>query len=114
MRLSLGEAAAAVGAELEAAAPALSVTTYHTDSRQVTPGGLFFALQGAETDGHAFVADAAARGASAVAVQRRLPIAIPQLVVRDTWRAPYDLAGTVLAQVSPLVVGVTARTGTTS
>src|SRR5438067_2107153 len=36
-------------------------STFHTDSREVKPGGLFFALRGAEMDGHEFVPDALAR-----------------------------------------------------
>ncbi|MDX1384470.1 MAG: Mur ligase domain-containing protein, partial [Thermoanaerobaculia bacterium] len=38
------------------------------DSRRVTGGELFFALAGAHTDGHRFVADAISRGASAAVV----------------------------------------------
>jgi len=40
----------------------------HTDSREVQPGGLFFALRGAETDGHRFIADAVAKGAAGIVV----------------------------------------------
>ena len=38
------------------------------DSRAVEPGQVFVALPGERTDGHAFIADAVARGASAVIV----------------------------------------------
>ena len=31
---------------------------FHTDSREVVSGGVFFALKGAEMDGHVFVEDA--------------------------------------------------------
>jgi len=37
------------------------------DSRQVNPGGLFFALSGEKTDGNRFVADGLASGAAAIA-----------------------------------------------
>ena len=40
------------------------------DSRRAAPGDLFVALPGARADGHAFVADAAARGAVAALVGR--------------------------------------------
>lgn len=41
-----------------------------TDSRAVVPNALFVALTGERTDGHNFLADAAARGALAALVQR--------------------------------------------
>lgn len=90
--------------------------TYHTDSREVQPGGLFFALRGAEMDGHQFVPDAIARGAAAIVVERRLdtPSGIVEIVVPDTWKALYDVAALVLARVKPLVVGITGSNGKTS
>ena len=91
-------------------------STYHTDSREVQPGGVFFALRGAEMDGHKFVKDAIRRGAAAVVVERRLeaPSGIVEIVVPDTWKALYDVAGLVLMRVKPLVVGITGSNGKTS
>jgi UDP-N-acetylmuramoyl-tripeptide--D-alanyl-D-alanine ligase len=93
-----------------------AVSSYHTDSREVEPGGLFFALKGAERHGHEFIRDAARRGASAVVVERPQPVlaGVAQIVVADGWRALYDLAAFALARVSPLVVGVTGSNGKTS
>ncbi|HEX2385895.1 MAG TPA: Mur ligase domain-containing protein, partial [Candidatus Binatia bacterium] len=45
------------------------------DSRQVKPGFVFFAVPGTKTDGHEYIADALARGAAALVVER--PIARP-------------------------------------
>jgi UDP-N-acetylmuramoyl-tripeptide--D-alanyl-D-alanine ligase len=42
------------------------------DSRAITPGQLFVALAGARRDGHEFAAEACARGAAAVLVERRV------------------------------------------
>jgi len=53
--------------------PALSQVAYSEtviDSRLATPGSLFVALSGEKVDGHHFLANAVARGASAVLVQR--------------------------------------------
>jgi UDP-N-acetylmuramoyl-tripeptide--D-alanyl-D-alanine ligase len=93
-----------------------SFTTFHTDSREVEPGGVFFALRGGETDGHRFIDDAIARGAGALVVERAArPIhGVGQIVVGDTWRALFDLSAYVLARVKPLVVGVTGSNGKTS
>src|SRR6266511_4859353 len=40
------------------------------DSREVVPGAVFFALAGAERDGHDFVPEAIRRGAIAVVAER--------------------------------------------
>ena len=91
-------------------------STFHTDSREVVQGGVFFALHGAEMDGHQFVGDAIARGAAAVVVDRSMgiPSGIAEVVVPDTWGAFYALAAYVLQRVKPLVVGITGSNGKTS
>src|SRR6266566_4603666 len=57
------------------------------DTRAVTPGTLFFCVRGSRADGHAFAATAAAAGAVALVVDRRLDLDLPQLVVADVRRA---------------------------
>src|ERR1700760_2475034 len=47
-------------------------TSLTSDSRKVTPGGLFAALAGSKTDGARFVADAVGRGAVAVLARPEL------------------------------------------
>src|SRR5512146_857577 len=42
------------------------------DSRAIAPGWLFVAVPGTSQDGHRFVADAIARGASALVLERRV------------------------------------------
>jgi UDP-N-acetylmuramoyl-tripeptide--D-alanyl-D-alanine ligase len=114
MRLSLPEVLAATGGRSAGGSEDLTFTSFHTDSREVRPGGLFFALRGAALDGHAFCADAVGRGAAGVVVSRPVETTAAQLLVADTWRALYDLAGWVLSRVRPLVVGVTGSNGKTS
>jgi UDP-N-acetylmuramoyl-tripeptide--D-alanyl-D-alanine ligase len=91
-------------------------TSVHTDSREVQPGGLFFALRGAEKDGHQFVADAVARGAAAVVVERPPEGALDAevIVVPDSWAALYALARERLEDAAPVVVGITGSNGKTS
>jgi UDP-N-acetylmuramoyl-tripeptide--D-alanyl-D-alanine ligase len=91
-------------------------STFHTDSREVKQGGLFFALKGADKDGHQFVGDAVARGAAAVVVDRRteIPSGVVEVLVPDTWNALYALAGHAMRRVQPLVVAVTGSNGKTS
>jgi len=93
-----------------------SFTSVHTDSREVQPGGLFFALKGSTSDGHRFVADAVARGAAGVVVET--PAAgvgqAEVLVVPDAWAAFYELAAQRLREVAPIVVGITGSNGKTT
>ncbi len=53
------------------------------DSRAVEPGWMFVAVRGAERDGHAFLPDAARRGASAFIVEDAAQAPGPALVVRS-------------------------------
>ena len=115
MRLSLADVVEATGGRPTGGPTAVSFGSYHADSREVQPGGLFFALKGAVLDGHAFCAEAVARGAAGVVVDRDASIAGAAVIhVTDTWQALYDLARHVLRQTSPLVVGITGSNGKTS
>jgi UDP-N-acetylmuramoyl-L-alanyl-D-glutamate--2,6-diaminopimelate ligase len=53
------------------------------DARAVAPGTLFVCVPGSRADGHDFAADAVARGAVALIVERPLELDVPQLVVPD-------------------------------
>src|SRR5207302_4527824 len=95
MRLSLLEILEATGGgEVGGTQVGETFSTFHTDSREVRPGGIFFALRGADKDGHDYVPDAISRGAAAVVVQRKpeLPPGIVEVLVPDTWAALYSLA----------------------
>ena len=65
------------------------------DSRQVERGDVFVALAGEHNDGHAFLKDVFARGASGCIVSRRpakLPTGISVVQVKDTLMALHSLA----------------------
>ena len=117
MRLSLLEILEATGGgEVGGTQVGETFTTFHTDSREVKQGGVFFALRGQEMDGTAFIGDAIARGAAAVVVERKtdIPTGIVEIVVPDTWSALYALASHALRRVQPLVVAITGSNGKTS
>lgn len=83
------------------------------DSRTVEPGGLFAALPGEHTDGHAFAANAVKAGAVAVLATR--PVGVPAVVVTDVLDALAALARTVLTAVPDVtVIGLTGSAGKTS
>jgi UDP-N-acetylmuramoyl-tripeptide--D-alanyl-D-alanine ligase len=91
-------------------------STFHTDSREVVHGGVFFALKGAEMDGHDFAPDAIARGAGMLIVERRMESVpgVGQVMVPDTWDALFALARFATDKVQPLVVAITGSNGKTS
>jgi UDP-N-acetylmuramoyl-tripeptide--D-alanyl-D-alanine ligase len=117
MRLSLLEILEVTGGgEVGGTQVGETFSTFHTDSREVKPGGVFFALRGQEMDGTAFIGDAVTRGAAAVVVERKtdIPTGVVEVVVPNTWDALYGLASHALRRVQPLVVAVTGSNGKTS
>jgi UDP-N-acetylmuramoyl-tripeptide--D-alanyl-D-alanine ligase len=91
------------------------------DSRLVRPGELFVALPGERTDGHRFIADAAAAGAAAIMVTRE-PTAealaalgdAAVILVSDGVAALGAAASAWRRRFSPTVVGVTGSIAKTS
>ncbi len=111
MRFPVTDLANALGARLEGPDVAL-VDGLATDSRAVRPGQLFAALR-AERDGHEFVADAMAAGASAALVDHPVEGAAC-LVVPDVRDALAVLARHARQQLPDRVVGVTGSVGKTT
>lgn len=85
-----------------------------TDSRNLSAGSLFVALQGPNFDGHEYAQAALAQGAVAALVERELPVAIPQVVVPDTLHALSQFAHVWRMQFSYPVIGVTGSNGKTT
>src|SRR4029078_9164795 len=92
MRLSLLEILEVTGGgEVGGTQVGETFSTFHTDSREVKPGGVFFALRGQEMDGTAFIGDAVAGGPAAVIAERKtdIPSGIVEVVVPSAWDAVY-------------------------
>jgi UDP-N-acetylmuramoyl-tripeptide--D-alanyl-D-alanine ligase len=87
-----------------------------TDTRTLESGELFVALRGENFDGHAFVADALARGACGIVVSDvlSLPDDAPALVVGDPLVAYQAFAAVAREAISAKVVAVTGSTGKTT
>ncbi|MFC4765233.1 UDP-N-acetylmuramoyl-tripeptide--D-alanyl-D-alanine ligase [Dyella koreensis] len=90
------------------------VTGVSIDTRKLGPGDLFVAIKGERVDGHHFLAQAAASGAVAALVERKVDAPIAQVVVNDTQLALGDLASAVRAQGNVRVVGITGSNGKTT
>ncbi len=86
------------------------------DSSKVKEGYLFFCLVGKVNDGHTFAADALARGAAAIVVERRLALDCVQIEVDDTRRALSLAAAAFYGYPSKKlrIVGITGTNGKTT
>ncbi len=85
-------------------------------SGDVRPGALFFCVPGTRRDGHGFAAEAVARGAAALVVERPLPLDVPQVVVPSVREAMGPVAAAFFGRPADrmLVVGVTGTNGKTT
>ena len=109
------EAQAATGGQASGAWETLGGISI--DTRSIEPGDLFVALTGEHRDGHAFVADALARGAAAALVSQRpdgLDANAPLLIVQDTLVGLEGLAAAARARTKARVIAVTGSVGKTS
>ena len=102
---------------------AQEITSLAYDSRRVTPGALFIAVPGSHTDGRAYLADAAQRGALVAlgpTLEGILPpdqaTPLPYLVARDVLGALADLACAFYAYPARRLcaIGVTGTDGKTT
>ena len=64
-----------------------TVTGIASDSRNVSPGSLFFAVPGVKVDGMSFASQAIAAGAVAVVGEAKAPGNLPYIRVADVRRA---------------------------
>ena len=86
------------------------------DSRGVLPGSLFCCVPGGSDDGHRHAQAAVDAGASALLVDHRLDIAIPQVVVTNVRNAMPVAAASCFGHPADdlLVIGVTGTNGKTT
>eukprot|EP01059_Diplonema_ambulator_P025129 TRINITY_DN42117_c0_g1_i1.p1 TRINITY_DN42117_c0_g1~~TRINITY_DN42117_c0_g1_i1.p1 ORF type:complete len:453 (+),score=-64.90 TRINITY_DN42117_c0_g1_i1:749-2107(+) len=112
----LTEVAQAIGLVYNGADFELSSVS--TDSRSVKAGGLFVAIRGEQRDGHSFIEEAIARGASAVIAAQEAGVSettVPILRVNNTTTALGQLAATHRANnITSTVFGVTGSCGKTT
>ncbi|MEM8793155.1 MAG: UDP-N-acetylmuramoylalanyl-D-glutamyl-2,6-diaminopimelate--D-alanyl-D-alanine ligase [Pseudomonadota bacterium] len=93
------------------------ITGISIDTRSLAAGELFVALAGENRDGHAFVADALAKGAGAALVSQR-PDGVaedaPLLIVGDTLKGLEDIGRAGRVRTGAKVIAVTGSVGKTS
>jgi len=92
----------------------VSIDAVSNDSRSLSAGSLYVALRGERFDGHDFAANAVEQGASALLVERLLPLEVPQIVVANTELALAKIAAAMQQQRTTRVFAITGSNGKTS
>jgi UDP-N-acetylmuramoyl-L-alanyl-D-glutamate--2,6-diaminopimelate ligase len=94
----------------------IAVSDATVDSRAAGPDSLFFCVPGERSDGHDFAADAVARGAPGIVVERVLDVEAAQIVVPSVRAAIGPLSAAIFGHPSRTmsVVGVTGTNGKTT
>ena len=113
--MDLAEAARVLSGTLRGANARFSAVS--TDSRAVGAGDLFVALQGERFDGHAYVGEAARRGAAGALTSRPVDApgaALPQVMVADTRLGLGALAGDWRRRFAIPLVALTGSNGKTT
>ena len=114
--MNLERLVAALGPAEVLGRAAVEVRDLAYDARAVEPGALFFCVPGGRADGHDFAREAVAAGAVALVVERRLDIAVPQVVVPSARAAMAPAADAFFGEPTAEleVAGVTGTSGKTT
>jgi UDP-N-acetylmuramoyl-tripeptide--D-alanyl-D-alanine ligase len=116
MRLPTNDALDALGGTVVNRDRLPGTIAVSTDTRAIRPSETFLALRGERFDGHRFVAQAVAAGASAAIVDdaHALPEGQAGIIVADTLAAYLTLGGLARDRVRGPVIAVTGSTGKTT
>ena len=115
--MTAAQIAAATGGRILRGSGSGAIGRVSIDSRAVEAGDFFVAIRGDRLDGHAFVADAVAHGATGVMVQRAADTGTsPPLVIQveDTTRALQQIARDIRRRSGARVTAVTGSAGKTT
>jgi UDP-N-acetylmuramoyl-tripeptide--D-alanyl-D-alanine ligase len=119
-QLSVKEVESGTGGMQVRGAQTATFTNVSIDTRTIAPGALFFAIRGPNQDGHRFIPDAFARGASGAVVAKdyEYPGEFPEgcvlIQVADTHEALKSLAHSVRLAWPGILVAVTGSMGKTT
>ena len=113
----LADLLAATGGQVHgpiAGRPSTTFESFCFDSRVIRPGQLFLAVKTERADGHDYIADACAGGATGVLCQHPVDTCATCIVVPDTRQAIQDWARFILAKQQVAVIGITGSVGKTT
>ena len=114
--MQLRDVFAALGASPVAGNGTSLVEDLVINARRVRRGSVFFCVRGFGVDGHDWAAEAVANGAIALVVERRLDVAVPQVVVVDARAALATVSDEYWGRPTETlpVIGVTGTSGKTT
>jgi UDP-N-acetylmuramoyl-tripeptide--D-alanyl-D-alanine ligase len=116
MELRLDEIAQKTAGTILQGDPSSTFSSYNIDSRSSNPGELFFAIV-AQRDGHEFVSDALARGATGAVISRQIATSDPRpalVLVDETLEALQSLARRASEDLDTRIIGITGSVGKTT
>ncbi|WP_031513414.1 UDP-N-acetylmuramoyl-tripeptide--D-alanyl-D-alanine ligase [Desulfofalx alkaliphila] len=116
-KVTIGEIVSAVKGDLLQGDPNRPVERVSTDTRSLLPGDIFFALVGANHDGHQYALQAVDKGAAALVLAKAIPgidSRVPVIKVSDTLLALQALAAYNRRQFDIPVIAVTGSNGKTT
>ncbi|MBO4368898.1 MAG: UDP-N-acetylmuramoyl-tripeptide--D-alanyl-D-alanine ligase [Desulfovibrio sp.] len=90
------------------------VTSVFYDSREVQDGALFVCIKGETNDGHDYAEKAMEKGARVLLVERKLPLSLPQIVVKNSIEALGRVAHAWRKRTRAKVIGITGTCGKTT
>ncbi|TDF96688.1 UDP-N-acetylmuramoyl-tripeptide--D-alanyl-D-alanine ligase [Paenibacillus piri] len=117
IKRTLAQLAAMAGGTAVGGTDDLLIRGVSNDTRTLSPGNLYVPIIGEVYDGHLFLEDAVAKGASASLWQkdRELPAqSVPLILVDDTVAALQRLAKSYRSQLDVRVIGITGSNGKTT
>ena len=120
MQITVREILGATNGRLAAGKAETTVTSVSTDTRSIVAGACFVAVAGEHRDGHAFLQQAADKGAAALlasdgaAASKLMEYAGAVIIVADTVRALGDLAAWHRRILTGRVIGITGSCGKSS
>ena len=118
--ITAGEILSPVKGDLISGRRASLLTGLSTDSREIIPGQLFWALKGERYDGHDFIKGVIEKGASGIVMRKDRPPEVPPdsdlavITVNDTLKALGDLAAWWRHQHYVHVAAITGSVGKTT
>jgi UDP-N-acetylmuramoyl-tripeptide--D-alanyl-D-alanine ligase len=112
IKMTLAQAASILG--LNAVKTDTTFTGISTDTRTLTPGCLYAAIQGERVDGHEFVEEAKRKGAAAALVSRPVASDLPQMITGDIVNALGKLGAAWRNEFHIPFIAVTGSNGKTT
>ena len=89
----------------------LQIKNFSIDTRSIKANEIFIALEGENFDGHEYISEAIAKGASALVVDRSIQSKIPHILVDNTYEFIKKVAQFNRKKFTGKMIGITGTNG---